>query len=279
MKHLELDGKVLLNKLQDLDPADRDPADGDVVAAVIDVETTGLNHEKDEIIQIAIRPFFVSPTTGEVSGLRKTIVALQQPTVSLPPIIIDITGFRDEDLVGQSIPWDKVARVLSRCQFIIAHNASFDRKWVEKALRDNNLQVPEDAIWCCSMTQVDWTPMIRCSRALEVVCAWHGFYYDSHNAVADVDATLHLLRKNMYMKEMLVNAAKPDYHVFAANSLREENVILKQGRYRWNPELVCWWKATNTKAEAEVECQWLKDNLSQVEPQYFEIEPKHRFCE
>lgn len=279
MKHLELDGKVFLNKLQGLDQEDRDPAEGDVVAAVIDVETTGLNHEKDEIIQIAIRPFFVSPSTGEISGLRKTIVALQQPTVSLPPIIIDITGFRDEDLVGQSIPWNKVAKVLSKCQFIIAHNASFDRKWVEKALRDNSLQVPEDAIWCCSMTQVDWTPIIRCSRALEVICAWHGFYYDSHNAVADVDATLHLLRKNAYMKEMLENAVQPDYHVFAANSLREENVILKQGRYRWNPELVCWWKATNTKAEAEVECQWLKDNLSQVEPQYFEIEPKHRFCE
>ena len=52
MKHLELDGQVILNKLADLSPPDREPADGDVVAAVVDVETTGLNHLKDEIIQI-----------------------------------------------------------------------------------------------------------------------------------------------------------------------------------------------------------------------------------
>ena len=279
MKHLELDGKVLLNKLRTLKPPDREPEDGDVVAAILDVETTGLNHQKDEIIQIAIRPFFVSPTTGEVSGMKKTIVAMQQPSISLPKIITEITGFVDEDLEGQSIPWAKVANVLERCQFIIAHNASFDRKWVELALRNNGLSVPEDAIWGCSMTQVDWTGIVRCSKALEVLCAWHGFYYDSHNAESDVDATLHLLRRNHYMKELLGNAVAPDYHVFAAGSLREENVILKQGRYRWNPDLTCWWKATNNQEAAERECRWLTDNLSKVEPQYFEIEPKHRFSE
>lgn len=127
--------------------------------------------------------------------MKKTIVALQQPSKPLPQIITDITGFVDEDLEGQSIPWDKVSRILGKCQFIIAHNASFDRKWVDAALRKNNQLVPENAIWGCSMSQVDWTPVVRCSKALEVLCAWHGYYYDSHNAVADVDATLHLLRK------------------------------------------------------------------------------------
>lgn len=279
MKHLELDGKVLINRLKNLEPPDRGPADGDVVAAVLDVETTGLNHIKDEIIQIAIRPFFVNPKTGEVSGLKKTIVALQQPSKPLPPIITDITGFTDTDLEGHSIDWSKISRILSKCQFIIAHNASFDRKWVDAALRKNGQPMPESAIWGCSMTQVDWTPVVRCSKALEVLCAWHGYYYDSHNAVADVDATLHLLRKNGYMQELFTNASAPDYHVFATNSLREENPILKQGRYRWNPELVCWWKATNNQKEAESECLWLKENLSKVEPQYFEIEASHRFSE
>ena len=108
MKHLELDGKVLLNKLEDLDAPDREPSDGDVVAVILDVETTGLNHERDEVIQIALRPFFVNPTTGEVSGLKKTMVAMQQPTNPLPKIITEITGFCDEDLEGHSIPWEKV---------------------------------------------------------------------------------------------------------------------------------------------------------------------------
>ena len=279
MKHLEIDGQVVLTKLEGLAPPDRDPADGDVPAVIVDVETTGLNHQRDEVIQIALRPFFVNPKTGEVTGVKRSVSFKQQPSSPLPRIITEITGFTDEDLEGHSIDWSKVSKILGYCQFIIAHNASFDRKWIDAALRKAGHPAPAGAIWGCSMSQVDWNRICRCSKALEVLCAWHGFYYDSHNAVADVDATLHLLRNNDYMKEMLSNALEPDYHVFAANSLREENTTLKSGRYRWNPDLGCWWKATNTKAEAERECEWLRENLSKVEPQYFEIDASHRFSE
>ena len=277
MKHLQKDGVVTLSKLESLASPDREPQQGDVPAVIIDVETTGLNKENDEIIQIAMRPFFVSPTTGEVSGVKKSIEYLQEPSRPLSPIITDITGFVDEDLKGHSIPWDKVAKILSKCQFVIAHNASFDRQWIEKALQKNGQIVPSDVVWCCSMTQVDWTVICRASKALEVLCAWHGFFYDSHNAVADVDATLHLLRKEKYMTEMLDNAMQPDYHVFAAGSLREENHLLKQRRYRWNPELGCWWKEVSNLSKAEEESLWLSQNLQKCEPQYFEVEPQHRF--
>ncbi len=277
MKHLEIDGRVTLEKLIQLAPPDREPEDGDVPAVILDVETTGLNVEKGQIIQIALRPFFVSPTTGQVSGVKKNIECKQEPSFPLDPVITDITGFVDDDLKGHSIPWDRISKVLSRCQFIICHNASFDRQWVEKALRDAGQVVPSDVVWCCSMSQVDWNSICRASKALEVLCAWHGFFYDSHNAIADVDATLHLLRQKSYMQEMLKNAMEPDYHVFAAGSMREENHLLKQRRYRWNPELGCWWKAVDNLGSAETESAWLKENLQKCEPQYFEIEPQHRF--
>ena len=279
MKHLEQDGIVTIQKLINLDTPDRDPIKGDVPAIVLDVETTGLNHTTNEVIQIAMRPFFVNPSTGEVSGIKKSVAYLQEPSEPLDQIIKDITGFDDNDLTGQSIPWDKVAKILSKCQFVVCHNAGFDRKWVEAALRKNGQVVPTDVIWSCSMIQVDWTEVCRCSKALEVLCAWHGFFYDSHNAIADVDATLHLLRKESYMKEMLQNAIESDYHVFAAGSLREENHLLKQRRFRWNPDLGCWWKSVNNLSEAELESKWLSDNLSKCEPQYFEVEASNRFTE
>lgn len=279
MKHLEQDGTVTIHKLVNLGSPDRDPAQGDVPAVVLDVETTGLNHHNDEVIQIALRPFFVNPNTGEVSGIKKSVAYLQEPSRPLDQIIKDITGFDDQDLKGKSIPWDKVASLLSKCQFVVCHNASFDRKWVDSALRKNGQVVPNDVIWSCSMSQVNWNKICRCSKALEVLCAWHGFFYDSHNAVADVDATLHLLRQKEYMAEMLQNAMEPDYHVFAAGSLREENHLLKQRRFRWNPDLGCWWKGVNNLQEAEVESAWLTDNLSKCEPQYFEVEACNRFAE
>ena len=279
MKHLEEDGKVILNRLESLDPPDRDPEPGDVPAVVLDVETTGLNHEKDEIIQIAVRPFFVNPKSGQVSGVKKSISYLQEPSRPLDQIIKDITGFDDHDLSGHAIPWDKISKLLSKCQFIVCHNASFDRKWVDAALRKSGAVATTDAIWACSMSQVDWSSICRASKALEVLCAWHGFFYSSHNATADVDATLHLLRKKNYMSEMLQNAIAPDFHVFAAGSMREENHLLKQRRYRWNPDLGCWWKAVNNRELAEIESNWLSENLKKCEPQYFEVEASNRFTE
>lgn len=277
MKHLAVDGVVTLQKLEKLATPDREPQPGDVPAVIIDVETTGLNKDRDEVIQIAMRPFFVSPETGEVSSIKKCVQYLQEPSRPLDPVITEITGFVDGDLTGHQIPWDKVAKILSKCQFVIAHNASFDRQFIDASLRQNGQIVPTDVIWCCSMTQVDWNSICRASKALEVLCAWHGFFYDSHNAAADVDAALHLLRQNEYMRTMISNAMKPDYHVFAAGSMREENPLLKQRRYRWNPELSCWWKGVDSLERAEVECNWLSENLKKCEPQKFEIEPQHRF--
>jgi DNA polymerase-3 subunit epsilon len=279
MKHLELDGRVILEKLTDLASPDREPIDGDVPAVILDVETTGLNHEKDEIIQIALRPFFVNPTTGEVSGIKKPVTFLQQPSKPLPSIITEITGFHDEDLEGHEIPWPKISKILNYCQFIIAHNASFDRKWIDRVLRLNGCPPPSGAIWGCSMSQVEWRGICRPSKALEVLCAWHGFFYDSHNALADVDATLHLLRMNSYMKELVNNAVSSDYHVFPVGSERDENPLLKSRGYRWNPDLTTWWVSTASQQKAEEECEWLVANLRKVDPQYFEIEPQHRFSE
>ncbi len=280
MRHLETNGigTVTIQRLTELSGPDREPRVGDVPGVVLDVETTGLQHETDDVIQIALRPFFVDPKTGEVSGLKPAIHFLGEPSRYLPQVIKDITGFTDEDLRGHEIPWKKIAAILSRCKFIVAHNAGFDRKFVEATLRRKGIQITGDAVWCCSMTQVDWTPVCRPSRALEVLSAWHGFYYDSHNALADVDATLHLLRQKDYMRTMLSAAATPDYRVFAVGSLREENHLLKDRRYRWNPDLTCWWKSVSDKATADEESQWLADNLSQVEPQCYEVDPKQRFA-
>jgi len=278
MKNLEnSDNLVVLTRLKGLEPPDRGPIKGDVPAVVLDVETTGLNSDKNEIIQIAVRPFFVNPETGEISGIKKCIEFLQQPSFPLPEEIRDITGFSDEDLAGHEIDWKKVSKILNSCQFIIAHNASFDREWIDKNLKRNGYQPPPDAIWCCSLSQVNWNNVCRPSKALEVLCAWHGFFYDSHNAIADIDATLHLLRSAGRMQELLSAAVESDYHVFAVGSQRDENPLLKARRYRWNPDLVCWWKSTPSQNAAENECEWLQQNLKKVEPQFFEVEPQLRF--
>ena len=277
MKHLERDGVVTLHKLESLDPVDCARATTHIPIVIVDVETTGFDSTKDHLIQIALRPLLVCPDTGKISALKKPIVYMQEPPEPLSERIQQVTGFTDEDLQGKKVNWSMIGKVLSICKFVVAHNARFDRPWVDRYLRENDVPINEDLIWGCSMSQVDWDRKVVPSKSLEVLCAWHGFFYNSHSAEADVDATLHLLRKSSAMSELLNNASSPDWHVFAMNTLRQENDRLKKQRYRWNPEFSCWWKAVSTKIEADAEREWLTNNMSQVEPQCFEIEAKHRF--
>jgi hypothetical protein len=76
----------------------------------------------------------------------------------------------------------------------------------------------------------------------------------------------------------LINTARsPDLQVFAANAPIELKDLLKERRYRWNPDVGSWWLPLNDHSHGEEESAWLIENIPGTEPQIFEIDPKFRF--
>lgn len=69
---------------------------------IVDTETTGLNHRKDEIIEIGAIAFTFDDqgTIGDVTGVYG---GLQQPTVLIPSEITRLTGITDDMVAGQVI--------------------------------------------------------------------------------------------------------------------------------------------------------------------------------
>ena len=55
-----------------------------------DVETTGLDSDKDEILEIGI----VRTENGEI---QERYTQLFRPSVPIPPVITQLTGIREED--------------------------------------------------------------------------------------------------------------------------------------------------------------------------------------
>ncbi len=149
------------------------PADGipKVVAAVVDVETTGTNPDRDKIIEFGICLFEYDRQNGRIYKVLGSWEWFEDPGFSIPPEITNITGITDEMVAGQSIDDAMVKDLLGRAVLVIAHNASFDRRFLERRL-------PAFATkhWACSHSDIDWKAEDVRSSALEFIAYALGFF-------------------------------------------------------------------------------------------------------
>ena len=278
-KNIDETGKIAtLYKFEKLDSTLKNKSVGDKLGIILDLETTGLSRDHDEIIEVAFRPFYFCPQLFEVTSLARKFTLYNEPSSLIREEITDITGITNEMVKGHKVDWSWLRNMLNSAEYIICHNAAFDRGFLDTTLEREGENTTEDTVWACSMKQVDWQSFCRPSKALEVLCAWSGFFYDSHRAHVDVDALLHLLRRENKIAELIENANTADYRVFAMNSPRDMNHLLKRRWYRWDPSVSMWWKNFNVEEEAQKETEWLKENINGVEPQIFPLEPKYRFA-
>ena len=278
-KNIDKTGKTAtLYKFDKLDSPNKEKSDSDKLGIILDLETTGLSREHDEIIEVAFRPFYFCSQFFEVTSLARKFTLYNEPSSPIREEITEITGITNEMVAGQKIDWNWLRNMLNSADYIICHNAGFDRGFLDTTLEKEGVTPTENAVWTCAMKQIDWMSFCRPSKALEVLCAWSGFFYDSHRAHVDVDALLHLLRRENKIAELIENASTADYRVFAMNSPRDMNHLLKRRWYRWDPSVNMWWKNFSVEEEAKKETEWLKENINGVEPQIFPLEPKYRFA-
>src|SRR5882724_3282767 len=154
-------------------PTEYHPADNipKLVAAAVDVETTGTNPDRDKIIELGICLFEYDRQNGRIYKVLGSWEWFEDPGFSIPPEITDITGITDEMVAGHRIDDRVVNDLLGRVVLVIAHNASFDRRFLEKRL-------PGFAHkhWACSRIDVDWKSGGIRSSALEFVALCSGVF-------------------------------------------------------------------------------------------------------
>jgi DNA polymerase-3 subunit epsilon len=249
----------------------------DIFCCVLDIETTHLKPEQGEIIQIAILPFFCNKHTGEITGIFNALVRYQEPSEPLSEEIKNLTGLTDDILKNQSINWEGVVKLLEKFSLIIAHNATFDQTWLDHTLKSVGKKIPETH-WACSMKDCEWPSNLYPSKNLEVLCAWNGFWFDSHNAENDVHALLHLIQKKSLMPILMSTASRTLFRVYAFGSKFEENTLLKDRQYSWDTKARCWF--TNVSEDTlENEQNWLYNTLSSVKPEVVKLNLSQRFLQ
>lgn len=198
-----------------------------------DVETTGLDCERDEIVELAMVPFFYTDS-GRIMGVGTPFEGLRQPASPIPAEVTRITGIDDAMVDGKSIDPEAVA-AFAGTSLVIAHNASFDRRFVERfcpALARNP--------WGCSMSEVNWAKEGFESAKLAFLAMSSGFYYDRHRAVHDCHATIELLSRPLPLSggptfaALLASARGRTVRCWAEHSPFDSKDVLKQRGYRWS---------------------------------------------
>lgn len=204
------------------------------IGMVLDVETTGLDTGKDEVIELGMVKFAYLPS-GEVTHIVDVYEAFNEPSIAIPPEIVELTGITDDMVAGHRIPEDDVIRFASDAVVVIAHNANFDRRFCERFW-----PMFESTHWACSATQIEWRKLGFEGSRLAYLLAGCGYFHDKHRAADDCRALLEVIASKpsdcskTALALMLECARKPSIRVWAEHAPYELRDVLKKRKYRWN---------------------------------------------
>ena len=232
----------------------------------LDLETTGTDYKEDAILEIAIKCVEITKKNGNDIIVVDAYDSLQNPGFPIPESATRINGITDDMVKGQQINWDRVKEIFEFSQLIVAHNATFDRSFT-----DQSIELSKNKIWACSINDINWDSRGFKNVKQELLCIWHGFYYDSHRAMADVDALINLVTHSSYIEdkpiiELIKNAKRSMCRVEAKFAKFEYKDLLKKRNYRWhdpntgNKNDKAWCKLLPYE-EVDSEVEWLNENI------------------
>lgn len=234
------------------------------IGIYLDTETTGMNPQEDKIIEIAMVPFEYD-ADGNIYRILPEYNAFQDPGFPIPEIITEITGITDEMVAGKSIDLKKVSELLSDSVLVIAHNARFDRPFVENLLDDF-----KNISWACSIADVDWSAEGFEGVKLEYLAYKYGFFYEGHRATIDCLAGIEILSRSLpktgepVLKRLLTNARRTDVRLWAEGAPFEKKDELRKRGYRWSPgdmgKRKAWYRDI-TEDQVEEELHYLNNQI------------------
>ncbi len=234
-------------------------------AVVVDTETTGLDQDRDEVIELALLPFDYERASGRIVAVheRDAISEFREPTRPIPAEASNIHGITNEMVKGHAINAERVRAIIEPAHLVIAHNAGFDRPMVEK-----HWSIFEEKHWACSFVDIDWKAEGIGSAKLDYLLHAHGWFHDGHRALSDALATLFLLTrelpqsKQLGLAALLACARTPLRAVRAEDTAFEQRAALKGRGYRWDDgeakRTKAWWIMTS---DPDAEVAWLRQEI------------------
>ncbi len=250
----------VLRRMTPMERAEVEGVRSDMLMGVaIDCETSGVDHDRDVIIELALRRFWAD-ADGRIVLTGRPRSWLQDPGRPLSPEIVRLTGLDDAKLRGRSIVDAEAETLINDADFVVAHNASFDRPFVERRL-------PGCAgrPWVCSLREMDWRAAGFEGGRLGDLLGQMGLFFAAHRAGDDVTALLHLLDHPVdgtrtVLRRLVDTASRPTFRIVATDAPFEAKDALKTRSYRWDASARIWSREVAHEAR-DAEVEWLTERI------------------
>jgi DNA polymerase-3 subunit epsilon len=159
------------------------------VAAVVDIETTGLCVGTDEVIELALVLFRYDRRNGRIEEKMDAYSGLREPNCPISHGAYEVHHISRAVVRGRRLNYSRICAMLRKAEFVVAHNAEFDHGFLERLMKSFRTKT-----WLCSMRGINWKAKGLASRSLQDLAAAHHIKNPlPHRAGGDADTLMALL--------------------------------------------------------------------------------------
>ena len=210
---------------------------------ILDTETTGLDENKNEVIEIGCILFHVSSKS-----------VLTQLSFLFPVSNNDaehINGISPE-VANVDQPWEEglnfFLKLVDSTDLIVAHNVEFDRKWFGKG------KLPKlSKKWICSLEDINWSFQKSLKKRPSVTDLALSFsipVWNLHRALSDCFYISEVFKKCENLESVLLKATEPRF-LYKALVSYDQRFLAKNAGFTWNSHVEAAWSKKLTIEEAK----------------------------
>lgn len=238
----------------------------------MDTETTGLDLQKDVLIEIGLVKATYSLDRKIILSIDKYYDELEDPGFEMPEETIKIHGIRNEAVKGRRIDDNIINSFCTDNTLMVSHNAKFDRKIFEKRFPHlGNLP------WACSLEDINWKGLGYNGAKLIYLNFENGYFYDAHRAFVDTLAMIWVLHVDQSAFAMLLDNAFVSSYMIEANvpfGIKDE---VKNKGFKFNSKNKTWCIKANNPDDLKKKQNFLLSLSNEIQCNVIEENARTRF--
>lgn len=252
-------------------------SDNQIICVIADCEATSADPATAAPIELGMLKIVFSITGSKNDNdhddgsiefeLIDSISILNDPGIASEPGAFAAHGISQEEIAGHSFDQAKINEFLEGVEFVIAHNARYDRPVLSRHI-PKLAEMP----WSCTFKEIPWGEMGISARSLEHLLFKAGHFHSGHRALEDCYALLKVVT-HPYLGECAPLVALNHFRslstwvILCDNAPFDKKDLMRVRGYKWNagdgsiPYKV--WSSPEISGDADLltEFLWLTQNV------------------